>query len=123
MGGGGGGGRSICVKIGELLSHVTLKFDDWSWKKKKKAHLFHDTSGFLYLFLAICEFTVALWSGKDQTGAKFDLDLELRPLTLSFCMDITPDIGNYSWKFDKYGRCDRRTDISTHKQTEGQNLS
>ena len=30
----------------------------------------------------------------------FDLcDLDLWPLTLTFCMDVTSDIGNNSWKF------------------------
>ena len=52
---------------------------------KKIAHLFHDTSSFLYIFVAICEFIVALGSGNYQIGEKiwFDLDIDLRPLALS----------------------------------------
>ena len=46
---------------------------DFEIKKKKIAHLFHDTSSFLYLFVAICEFTVMLRSENDQIGTKFDL--------------------------------------------------
>ena len=48
-----------------------------------------------------------------------------RPSTsdLVFCMDITADIGSYSLKFYKNGRCDRRTDRSADKRTDGQNLS
>ena len=56
----------------------------------------------------------------------FDLcDLELWPLTLAFCMDITFVNGNHSWKFPEDGmtgtlwkRCNRRTDGQTDRQTE-----
>ena len=44
-------------------------------------------------------------------------DLDLWPLTLTFCMDITFDHGNNSWKFHDdtmmgtwWKRCDRQTD-------------
>ena len=52
-------------------------------------------------------------------------DLDLWPLTLTFCMDITFDHGNNSWKFHDdtmmgtwWKRCDRRTDRRTDRQTE-----
>ena len=35
--------------------------------------LFHATSNFLYLFVAICKFPVALRFGNDQIGANFGL--------------------------------------------------
>ena len=61
------GKRPIGVKIGDVLSHVTVKLDNWYWKIKKKiVHLFSATSNFLYLFVAICEFTVALY-GPEMT--------------------------------------------------------
>ena len=56
----------------------------------------------------------------------FDLcDLDLWPLTLNFCMDITFFvIGNHPWKFHDdtmmgtlWKRCDGRTDISQYEQT------
>ena len=47
-------------------------------------------------------------------------DLDRWPLTLTFCMDITFDHGNNSWKFHDdtmmgtwWKRCDRRTDRRT----------
>ena len=63
--------------------------------------------------------TVRKW----PNWGKICLDLDLWPLTLTFCIHITPDIGNYSWKYYKNGRCDRRTDRSMDKRTDGQNLS
>ena len=53
-------------------------------------------------------------------------DLDLWPLTLTFCMDITSDHGNKSWKFHDdtmmgtwWKRCDRRTDRQTDGRTDG----
>ena len=45
--------RSIWVKIANFLSHVTLKFDGWSWKTKW--HLFYTTSSFVHHFKSIGE--------------------------------------------------------------------
>ena len=52
-------------------------------------------------------------------------DLDLWPLTLTFCMDITFDHGNNSWKFHDdtmmgtwWKRCDRQTDGRTDRQTD-----
>ena len=61
-------------------------------------------------------------------------DLDLWPLTLTFCMDVTFVIGNNSWKFHDdtmmgtwwkrcHGRTDRQTDRQTDWQTDGQNQS
>ena len=46
--------RSIWVKIGELLSCVTLKFDGWHWKTI--GHLFYAASSFMHHNIAIDEF-------------------------------------------------------------------
>ena len=54
-------------------------------------------------------------------------DLDLWPLTLTFCMDVTSVTGNNSWKFHddtmmgtQSKRCDGRTDRQTDRQTDGQ---
>ena len=83
--------RQNWVKIGNFVSHVTLKFDGWAWKTI--GHLFYATSSFVHHFIAIREL-------QSENGLGFDLcDLDLWPLTLTFCMDITSVIGNNSWKF------------------------
>ena len=52
-------------------------------------------------------------------------DLDLWPLTLTFCMDITSDHGNNYWKFHDdtmmgtwWKRCDGRTDRQTDRRTD-----
>ena len=52
-------------------------------------------------------------------------NLDLWPLTLSFCMDITSVISNNSWKPQdgtmmetQWKRCDRQTDGQTDRHTE-----
>ena len=46
--------RSICVKIGDLLSRVTFKFDRWPWKTI--GHLFYVPSSFMHHFITVDEF-------------------------------------------------------------------
>ena len=65
-------------------------------------HLVHAISSSVHHFVGICEFKLELWSRNTQIGGKicFNLcDLDLRPLTLSFCMDITFINDNNSGKF------------------------
>ena len=50
--------RSIRVKIGDLLSRMTLKFDGWPWKTIR--HLFYVASSFMHHFIAISEFKLKL---------------------------------------------------------------
>ena len=67
------------------------------------------------------------WSHGPET-AKWDHDLcnlDLSPLTLAFCMDITSVIGNHFWKFHDdtmrgtlWKRCHRQTDRQADRQTE-----
>ena len=59
---------SIWVKISDLLSCVTLKFDRWTWNTI--GHLFYATSSFVYHFLAVGEFKLELESGSAQFGSK-----------------------------------------------------
>ena len=59
--------RPIWVKIGDVLSRVTLKFDGWPWKTI--GHLFYATSSFVHHFVAIGDFKLELQSGNAQFGS------------------------------------------------------
>ena len=56
--------RPIWVKVGDVLSLVTLKFYGWPWKRI--GHLFFAVSSFVQHFIAIGEFKLELQSGNDQ---------------------------------------------------------
>ena len=58
--------RPIWVKIGDVLSRVTLKFD--GWRLKTIGHLSFAVSNFVQHFIAIREFKLELLSGNDQFG-------------------------------------------------------
>ena len=58
--------RPIWVKIGDVLSCVTLKFDGWPWKTI--GHLSFAVSSFVQHFIAIGEFKLELLSGNAQFG-------------------------------------------------------
>ena len=58
--------RPIWVKIGDVLSRVTLKFDGWPWKTI--GHLSFAVSSFVQHFIAIGEFQLELQSGNAQFG-------------------------------------------------------
>ena len=90
---------SSFVHLGQnqkFFAPVTLKFDRWPWKAT--GHLFYATSSCVHDFIAICEFKLELQSRNGQIGFDF-CDLDLWPLTLTFCMDITSAHGNNSWTF------------------------
>ena len=117
--------RPIWVKINDFLSRVTLQFDVWPWKTI--GHLFCATSSFLHHFVAIGDFKLELQSGNAQSRSNSTIfravwpceyvnsnwsyspetvklgcdlcDLDLWPLTLTLCMDLTLVIGNNTWKF------------------------
>ena len=77
--------RSIQVKIGDSLSHVTFKFDGWPWKTI--GHLFCTTSSFVHHFKAMGEFKLELQSGNAQIRVKIGnffvpCDLEIWRMTL-----------------------------------------
>ena len=59
--------RPIWVKIGDVLSRVTLKFDGWPWKTI--GHLSFAVSSFVQHFVAIGEFKLELLSGNAQFGS------------------------------------------------------
>ena len=73
--------RSIRVKIVDLLSRVTLKFDGWPWKTI--GHLFYVASSFMHHFIAIGEFKLKLQSGNAQSGSNAKLFRAVR-VTLKF---------------------------------------
>ena len=59
--------RPIWVKIGDVLSRVTLKFDGWPWKTI--GHLSFAVSSFVHHFIAIGELKLELQSGNAQFGS------------------------------------------------------
>ena len=84
--------RPIWVKIDDLLSRVTLKFDGWPWKTIEQHQ---------YLCIISSSYVNSNWSYSPETAKLgYDLcDLDLWPMTLTFCMGITSVIDNNSWKF------------------------
>ena len=60
--------RWIRVKIDDVFSRVSLKFDGWHWKTIW--HLFYDTASLVHRFTAISEFKLELQSGNAQFGSK-----------------------------------------------------
>ena len=65
------------------------------------------------------------WSYSPETGKLgYDLcDLDLWPMTLTFCMDISSVIGkNWNWKFrdNEKGVTERQKDGQTDRETDGQ---
>ena len=60
--------RPIWVKISDVLSRVTLKFDGWTWKTI--GHLSFAVSSFVQNFIAIGEVKLELESGNAQSRSK-----------------------------------------------------
>ena len=60
--------RPIWIKIGNFLSHVTLKFDGWPWKTI--GHLSYATLSFVHHFVVISRFKLELQYGNVQLGSK-----------------------------------------------------
>ena len=73
--------RSIRVEIGDMLSHVSLKFDGWPWKTI--GHLFYATSSFVQHFVAIGEFKLELQSGNGQSGSNWTIFRAVQPWNLT----------------------------------------
>ena len=70
----------IWVKIGDLLSRVTLKFDTWPWKTI--GHLFYVTLNFMHHFITISEFKLKLQFGNPQFRSKSMIFCPVRPWNL-----------------------------------------
>ena len=73
--------RSIRVKMGDLLSRVTLKFDGWPWKTI--GHLFYVALSFMHHFKAIGELKLKLQSGNAQFGSKSAIFCPVWPWNLT----------------------------------------
>ena len=78
--------RSIWVKIGDLLSCVTLKFDRWPFKTIE--HLFYVASSFVHHFITISEFKLKLQSLNAQFGSK----------SVIFLSHVTLKFDQWPWK-------------------------
>ena len=63
--------RPIWVKIGDVLSRVTLKFDGWPWKTI--GHLSFAVSSFVQHFIAIGEFKLELHSRNAKSRSKWTI--------------------------------------------------
>ena len=72
--------RPIWVKIGDVLSRVTLKFDGWPWKTI--GHLFFGVSSFVQHFIAIGEFKLELQSGNAQFESNSTIFRAMSPWNL-----------------------------------------
>ena len=108
-------------KSANFLSGVSLKYDGWPWKKER-------TSSMLLQFLCIISkpYINSNWSySPENAKLGFDLcDLNLWPLTLKFCMDITSVIGDTPENFmtrwlehSEKGVPDRQMDGQTDGRT------
>ena len=73
--------RPIWVKIGDVLSRVTLKFDGWPWKTI--GHLSFTVSSFVQHFIAIGEFNLELLSGNAQFGSNSTIFRAVWPWNLT----------------------------------------
>ena len=73
--------NSIRVKISDLLSCVTLKFDGWPWKTT--GHLFYVASSFMHHFIAISECKLKLQFGNAQYESKSAIFYPMRPRNLT----------------------------------------
>ena len=77
----------IWVKIDDLLSRVTLRFDIWPWKTIR--HLSYVASSFVHHFITIGEFKLELQSGNAQFGSNS---------TIFFFSRVTSKFDLWPWK-------------------------
>ena len=77
--------RPIWVKIGDVLSRVTLKFDGWPWKTI--GHLSFAVSSFVQHFIAIGEFKLELLTGNAQFGSNSTIFRAVWPWNLTYDLE------------------------------------
>ena len=73
--------RPIWVKIGDVLSRMTLKFDGWPWKTI--GHLSFAVSRIVQDFIAIGEFKLELQSWNAQFGSNSTIFRAVSPWNLT----------------------------------------
>ena len=78
--------RQIWIKIGDLLTRVTLKFDGWPWKTV--GHLFYAASSFMHYSIAIRQFWLELQSGNAKFGSKSTIYCPVWPWNLTNDLDL-----------------------------------
>ena len=114
--------RPVWVKIDDCLAV-------WPWNLTDDLEKQKETSPKPYQALCIISSLYVnsnLSYSPETAKLGFDFcDLDLGPLTSTFCMDITSVIGNNSWKFHDdtmtgtlWKRCNRRTDGLTDRRTD-----
>ena len=77
--------RPIWVKIGDVFSCVTLKFDGWPWKTI--GHLSFAVSSFVQHFIAIGEFKLELLSGNAHFGSNSTIFRAVWPCNLTYDLE------------------------------------
>ena len=77
--------RPICVKIGDALYRVTLKFDGWPWKTI--GHLSFAVSSFVQHFIAIGEFKLELQSANAHFGSNSTIFRAMWPWNLTYDLE------------------------------------
>ena len=77
--------RPIWVKIGDVLSRVTLKFDGWPWKTI--GHLSFAVSSFVQHFIAIGELKLELLSRNAQFGSNSTIFRAEWPWNLTYDLE------------------------------------
>ena len=77
--------RPIWVKIGDVLSRVTLKFDGWPWKTI--GHLSFAVWSFVQHFIAIGEFKLELLTGNAQFGSNSTIFRAVWPWNLTYDLE------------------------------------
>ena len=77
--------RPIWVTISDVLSCVTLKFDEWPWKTI--GHLSFAVSSFVQHFIAIGEFKLELLSGNAQFGSNSTIFRAVWPWNLTYDLE------------------------------------
>ena len=115
--------RPIWVKIGDVLSRVTLKFDGWPWKTI--GHLSFAVSSFVQHYIAIGEFKLELQSGNAQFGQirRVSVRLSVRPTFLTmFPSSYHHEIFRSYYQWQKWCPC-KRSDQRSRSQRSQPNLT
>ena len=114
--------RPIWVKIGDVLSRVTMKFDGWPWKTI--GHLPFAVSSFVQHSIAIGEFKLELESGNAQFGSNSTIFFSC--VTLKFDRWHWETIGHLFYATSSFvhhfvGICEWKLELQSGKAQFGSN--